>query len=67
MTRHTEVAPKPVTTGTEITRTDCKQCGTEVHGIDGRYSCPLCGWVNHWSEGHNELPAEVDNPGPTTG
>ncbi|MEU2155420.1 hypothetical protein ABZ532_10460 [Streptomyces sp. NPDC019396] len=43
-------------TGPEITRTDCKRCGTEVFGIDGRYACPVCGWVNHWSEGHRPLP-----------
>jgi uncharacterized Zn finger protein (UPF0148 family) len=57
-------APEPATvaiTGNEITRTDCRQCGTEVSGIDGRYACPLCNWVNHWSEGHSDLPTEVDD------
>lgn len=57
-------APEPVTTAvtsTEITRTDCRQCGTELHGIDGRYSCALCGWVNHWSEGDTSLPTESDD------
>ncbi|MFI1470624.1 hypothetical protein [Streptomyces wuyuanensis] len=49
-------------TGTEITRTDCRQCGTAVYGIGGRYACPLCGWVNHWSEGHDDLPAATDDP-----
>lgn len=48
-------------TQTEITRTDCRQCGTEVHGIDGRYACALCGWVNHWSEGDTVLPSEADD------
>jgi hypothetical protein len=48
-------------TRSEITRTDCRQCGTEVHGIDGRYACPLCGWVNHWSEGDSTLPSESDD------
>lgn len=57
-----EPAPAAVTQ-TEITRTDCRQCGTEVHGIDGRYACPLCGWVNHWSEGHSTLPGEMDDEG----
>jgi hypothetical protein len=48
-------------TRSEITRTDCRQCGTEVHGIDGRYACAGCGWVNHWSEGHGDLPANSDD------
>lgn len=62
MTRRPKTEPMAVAiTGNEITRTDCRQCGTEVHGIDGRYSCPLCGWVNHWSEGHGELPTESDD------
>ena len=55
--------PGPATdTGTEITRTDCQQCGTEVYGIEGRYACALCGWVNHWSEGHQALPPEHEDP-----
>lgn len=56
-----ETAPKPTPTGTEITRTDCHQCGTEVHGIDGRYACAGCGWVNHYSEGHRPLPEAQDD------
>ena len=40
----------------EITTTDCRQCGTQIAGVNGRYAC-ACGWVNHWSEGHTELPA----------
>ncbi|MEV6393676.1 hypothetical protein AB0M39_02660 [Streptomyces sp. NPDC051907] len=61
MTRHPERAPETAaTTGTEITSTDCQQCGTQVYGIDGRYACPSCGWVNHWSEGHNWLPTESE-------
>ncbi|MFJ8842928.1 hypothetical protein ACIRFF_08500 [Streptomyces cyaneofuscatus] len=52
---------QPSAMPSEITRTDCRRCGTEVHGLDGRYSCPLCGWVNHWSEGHTELPTEADD------
>ncbi|MFC5800085.1 hypothetical protein [Streptomyces formicae] len=44
----------------EITRTDCHQCGTELHGINGRYACTVCGWVNPWSEGHTDLPVELD-------
>lgn len=46
----------------EITVTDCRRCGVQLSGINGRYAC-LCGWVNHWSEGHNELPPPAaDNP-----
>ena len=66
MTQRADLEDVPVSTGTEITRTDCKQCGTEVHGIDGRYSCALCGWVNHWSEGYKALPQaheDSDYPG----
>lgn len=51
----------------DITRTDCARCGTEVHGLDGRYSCGGCGWVNHHSDGHHELPgaeADIDVPNP---
>ncbi|MFJ1698203.1 hypothetical protein ACIOHC_24310 [Streptomyces sp. NPDC088252] len=61
MTRHPERAPKPAATSGEITRTDCRRCGHEVHGIDGRYACPLCGWVNHWNEGHTTLPTGRDD------
>jgi len=48
--------------GTEITTTDCRQCGAKVSGLDNRYACPLCGWVNHWSEGSTELPRAEDDP-----
>lgn len=54
----------------EITRTECSRCGTEVHGLDGRYACGGCGWVNHYSDGHSELPGaetDVDYPNPLTG
>lgn len=52
----------PTAADSEITRTECTRCGTEVHGIDGRYACPGCGWVNHWSEGHNLLPSAGEDP-----
>jgi ribosomal protein L37E len=62
------MSPRPVpetqtigVTHTEITRTDCRQCGTEVHGIAGRYACAGCGWVNHWAEGDSDLPSESDD------
>jgi ribosomal protein S27AE len=45
----------------EITTTDCRRCGTQLAGINGRYSCSVCGWVNHWSEGHSELPIGDDD------
>lgn len=34
-----------------ITETDCRQCGTVIAGLNGRYACPLCGWANAWSDG----------------
>ncbi|WP_436737145.1 hypothetical protein [Streptomyces sp. BBFR102] len=46
----------------EITRTECRQCGTETFGVNGRYSCAVCGWVNPWYEGHGELPTAEDDP-----
>jgi hypothetical protein len=46
--------------GQEITTTDCRGCGTQISGVNGRYSC-MCGWVNHWSEGHTELPTAADD------
>lgn len=45
----------------EITTTGCPGCGTEISGVNGRYAC-ACGWVNHWSEGHGELPTAADDP-----
>ncbi|MFF5339057.1 hypothetical protein [Streptomyces sp. NPDC013181] len=53
---------EPQPTIPEITRTDCARCGTEVHGLAGRYACALCGWVNHYSEGHEELPGLDADP-----
>ncbi|MGW2044622.1 hypothetical protein ACWCPF_05495 [Streptomyces sp. NPDC001858] len=46
----------------EITKTECRQCGADVHGLNGRYACGLCGWVNHWSEGYGNLPTAEDDP-----
>lgn len=40
----------------EITYAECRQCGTQIAGLNGRYACGVCGWVNHWSEGHSDLP-----------
>ncbi|MFF2847342.1 hypothetical protein ACFVT5_13500 [Streptomyces sp. NPDC058001] len=46
----------------EITRAECRGCGAEVHGLNGRYACGVCGWVNHWAEGSAELPRAQDDP-----
>ncbi|MFF2941253.1 hypothetical protein ACFVSQ_15570 [Streptomyces niveus] len=46
----------------QITEAECRQCGTLIAGLDGRYACPLCGWVNNWSEGHTILPTGPDDP-----
>ncbi|KAA0943104.1 MULTISPECIES: hypothetical protein [Streptomyces] len=48
--------------GAEITTTDCRQCGAQVSGLNNRYACSYCGWVNHWSEGSNVLPSAEDDP-----
>lgn len=47
--------------GQEITITACRECGSEVAGINGRYACGLCGWTNPWHEGHTELPTADDD------
>ncbi|MFB6988954.1 hypothetical protein ACFC0C_34235 [Streptomyces sp. NPDC056178] len=36
-----------------ITYMDCSRCGTHIAGLDGRYACAGCGWVNDYSEGHS--------------
>lgn len=41
----------------EITYIGCARCGTQIAGLDGRYACSGCGWVNEWTEGHRPLPA----------
>jgi hypothetical protein len=46
----------------EITITDCRQCGCQISGVHGRYACSACGWVNHWSEGITTLPTAEDDP-----
>ncbi|MER5888624.1 hypothetical protein ABT160_32770 [Streptomyces sp. NPDC001941] len=66
MTSHSPSGPEPATRSSaaesEITRTDCPQCGAEVLGVNGRYACTLCSWCNHWSEGHGDLPTAQDDP-----
>jgi ribosomal protein S27AE len=51
----------------EITHAECRQCGTLIAGLDGRYSCGVCGWVNHHSEGHRPLPRAEDDTDHSTG
>lgn len=45
----------------KITTADCRQCGTQVSGVNGRYACGGCGWGNEWIEGHSELPNHGDS------
>ncbi|MFJ9573233.1 hypothetical protein [Streptomyces bacillaris] len=48
--------PEPGTEHPEITYIGCARCGTQIAGLDGRYACSGCGWVNEWTEGHRPLP-----------
>ncbi|MFD8948533.1 hypothetical protein ACFV0B_06730 [Streptomyces xanthophaeus] len=59
MTDRSSSAPLPM--AAEITNANCRGCGTEIAGLDGRYACGVCGWTNHWSEGHRELPTAADD------
>ncbi|MFJ6074026.1 hypothetical protein ACIQFU_24850 [Streptomyces sp. NPDC093065] len=45
----------------EITHTQCGQCGTEIAGVNGLYSCGVCGWSNPWWESSKELPTADDD------
>jgi ribosomal protein S27AE len=47
--------------GQEITTTDCRRCGTQIAGVNGRYACGACGWTNPWDEGHTALPTADDD------
>ncbi|OON82692.1 hypothetical protein [Streptomyces tsukubensis] len=42
--------------GQQITQTECRGCGTQIAGLNGRYACSMCGWANEWSEGHTSTP-----------
>ncbi|MGW3416449.1 hypothetical protein [Streptomyces phaeochromogenes] len=55
-------SPAAAPTGAEITTTECRGCGAMVSGLNGRYACGVCGWVNDWSEGHTVLPTAEDDP-----
>ncbi|MFD7628088.1 hypothetical protein ACFV7Q_18970 [Streptomyces sp. NPDC059851] len=46
----------------EITEAECRRCGTYIAGLDGRYACGVCGWVNDHSEGHRRLPRADEDP-----
>ncbi|MFF0747137.1 hypothetical protein ACFYVL_42805 [Streptomyces sp. NPDC004111] len=43
----------------EITRSTCPCCHADDDGINGRYACALCNWVNHWPEGHTGDPSST--------
>ncbi|WP_405676821.1 hypothetical protein OG292_19465 [Streptomyces sp. NBC_01511] len=62
MTPDSPQQPEASLEALEITEAECRRCGTLIAGLDGRYACPVCGWVNHWSEGHGALPAGSDDP-----
>ncbi|MFH7598124.1 hypothetical protein WDV06_23940 [Streptomyces racemochromogenes] len=46
----------------ELTEGQCRRCGTHIAGLDGRYACGVCGWVNDHSEGHRRLPRADEDP-----
>ncbi|NBM15908.1 hypothetical protein [Streptomyces sp. GC420] len=46
----------------EITRGICGGCSAMVEGLNGRYSCALCGWVNRWDQSPAPLPSKEDDP-----
>ncbi|MFD3553038.1 hypothetical protein ACFWWA_13120 [Streptomyces goshikiensis] len=49
-------------TAPELTEAECRRCGTYIAGLDGRYACGVCGWVNDHSEGHRRLPRADEDP-----
>ncbi|MCS0638275.1 hypothetical protein NX801_21995 [Streptomyces sp. LP05-1] len=44
----------------DITEAPCERCGTTISGLNGRYACPHCQWVSHWSAGYRPLPRARD-------
>ncbi|GAA0276285.1 hypothetical protein GCM10010302_12390 [Streptomyces polychromogenes] len=46
----------------QLTEGQCRRCGTHIAGLDGRYACGVCGWVNDHSEGHRRLPTADEDP-----
>lgn len=59
--QETAAAAAAFLAGQEITTTDCRRCGTQIAGVNGRYSCGACGWTNPWHEGHTALPTADDD------
>ncbi|MGW5850371.1 hypothetical protein ACWFQ8_20885 [Streptomyces sp. NPDC055254] len=57
--RPESTAPLPAP---ELTEAECRRCGTYIAGLDGRYACGVCGWVNDHSEGHRRLPRDDEDP-----
>lgn len=45
-----------------FTRSNCRDCGALVEGLNERYACTLCGWVNRWDDSTSVLPAAEDDP-----
>lgn len=54
--------PVPELAAPELTEAECRRCGTYIAGLDGRYACGVCGWVNDHSEGHRRLPRADEDP-----
>ncbi|MFE3992397.1 hypothetical protein ACFXPW_12055 [Streptomyces goshikiensis] len=52
----------PELTAPELTEAECRRCGTYIAGLDGRYACGVCGWVNDHAEGHRRLPRADEDP-----
>ncbi|MEU8587656.1 hypothetical protein AB0C59_11750 [Streptomyces sp. NPDC048664] len=45
-----------------FTRTTCAGCGAIVEGLNNRFSCTVCGWVNRWDDSTSPLPCAEDDP-----
>ncbi|MGW1773758.1 hypothetical protein [Streptomyces sp. NPDC002104] len=62
---HAASAPPPHVSepaAPELTEAECRRCGTYIAGLDGRYACGVCGWVNDHTEGHRRLPRADEDP-----
>ncbi|KJY26176.1 MULTISPECIES: hypothetical protein [Streptomyces] len=59
---HTNPQPGAPLPAPELTEGQCRRCGTHIAGLDGRYACGVCGWVNDHSEGHRRLPRADEDP-----
>lgn len=47
--------------GQRVTEKQCAECGAVVAGVNGRYACGACGWINHWSDGDTRLPGPEED------